>query len=177
MVQRTSTDFLLNRPSLPAVAFVQMLKAFTPVTTMAFSFLFRLERPTFPLIAAVATITAGVAAASYGEGNFSAFGVTAMLISVACEGLRLVLMQHVMAGLSWHPLEGLMWLAPACSGWLLLASALTEWRGMAERGGLHVMAAHPVAFLVAACIGFGVNALAMSVISRASALTLKVGAT
>lgn len=46
-------------PTSAAVSFVQMLKAFCPVTTMVLSFLFGLEKPNSRLIGAVGVITAG----------------------------------------------------------------------------------------------------------------------
>lgn len=70
--------------------------------------------------------------------------------------------------------EGLMYLAPACSLWLLLGIALVEWPRMAEEGALGLMAAKPLLYLSAAAMGFGVNSLAYIVIQLASSLTLKV---
>ena len=49
------------------VAFIQMLKAFTPVITMFALFLARLEEPTAKMIAAVCSVAAGTALAAYGE--------------------------------------------------------------------------------------------------------------
>ncbi|KAF6262848.1 hypothetical protein COO60DRAFT_1674179 [Scenedesmus sp. NREL 46B-D3] len=128
-----------------SVAFVQMLKAFTPCSTMLFAFAFKLERPTARLIASVGIITLGVVVASYGEGNFSLVGVTASVLSMLCEGLRLVMMQSLVSRRSFQPLEHL--------------TNLTS---------------HPRYVLASAVAGFGVNAAAMAVITLASALTLKV---
>jgi drug/metabolite transporter (DMT)-like permease len=160
--------------SCHAVAFVQMLKAFTPVSTMLFAFAFKLERPTARLIAAVGLITLGVLSASYGEGNFSFVGVTAMVLSMLCEGLRLVMMQSLVAKRSFQPIEALMYLAPAASFWVLLIAGSTEALQMRQEQHLADLAAHPGYVLASAAAGFGVNAAAMAVISLASALTLKV---
>jgi drug/metabolite transporter (DMT)-like permease len=159
---------------LPAVAFVQMLKAFTPVSTMLFAFAFKLERPSTRLIASVGLITLGVLAASYGEGNFSLVGVTAMVSSMLCEGLRLVMMQSLVSKRSFQPLEALMYLAPAASFWVLLIAGSTEALQMHQEQHLTDLAAHPGYVLASAVAGFGVNAAAMAVITLASALTLKV---
>lgn len=159
---------------LPAVAFVQMLKAFTPVCTMLFAFMFKLERPSIRLIAAVGLITAGVTAASYGEGNFSWVGLVAMLLSMVCEGLRLVLMQSLVAKRSFHPIEALYYLAPAASFWMLLFVGSTEAIHIHQDQHLAHIAGHPLYILASAVAGFGVNAMAMAVITLASALTLKV---
>eukprot|EP00878_Enallax_costatus_P028608 GHUV01030910.1.p1 GENE.GHUV01030910.1~~GHUV01030910.1.p1 ORF type:complete len:347 (+),score=66.53 GHUV01030910.1:45-1043(+) len=157
-----------------SVAFVQMLKAFTPVCTMLFAFMFQLERPSFRLIAAVGLIAAGVTVASYGEGNFSCIGITAMLVSMICEGLRLVMMQSLVAKRSFHPIEALFYLAPAASFWMLLFVGSTEAIHIYQDQHLAHVAEHPMYIAASAVAGFGVNAMAMAVISLASALTLKV---
>jgi drug/metabolite transporter (DMT)-like permease len=151
-----------------------MLKAFTPVSTMLFAFAFKLERPSARLIASVGLITLGVLAASYGEGNFSLVGVTAMVLSMLCEGLRLVMMQSLVSKRAFQPLEALMYLAPAASFWVLLIAGSTEALQMHQEQHLADLAAHPGYVLASAVAGFGVNAAAMAVITLASALTLKV---
>ena len=156
------------------VSFIQMLKALTPVVTMAALCGAGLETPTRPLVAAVAAIAAGTAIASYGEVNLSVIGVACMLLSECFEAGRLVLTQALLAHAAFHPVEGLMYLAPACSAWLLLGSALLELPAMRAEGALALVAARPAAFAVAAATGFAVNGLAYAVITRASSLTLKV---
>ena len=151
-----------------------MLKAFTPVCTMLFAFMFQLERPSIRLIAAVGLIAAGVTVASYGEGNFSWIGITAMLVSMICEGLRLVMMQSLVAKRSFHPIEALFYLAPAASFWMLLFVGSTEAIHIHQDQHLAHVVAHPIYIAASAVAGFGVNAMAMAVISLASALTLKV---
>lgn len=141
---------------------------------MLFAFAFRLERPTAPLIASVGLITLGVVAASYGEGNFSFIGVTAMVTSMVCEGLRLVMMQQLVLKRSFPPLEALMYLAPAASFWVLLIAGSTEALHIHQDGHLLDITKHPGYVAASALAGFGVNAMAMAVISLASALTLKV---
>lgn len=57
-----------------------------------------------------------------------------------------------------------MYLAPACSMWLLAGVALVEWPHMREEGALGLIAAKPLLYLAAAAMGFGVNSLAYIVI-------------
>lgn len=102
------------------VAFVQMLKAFCPVITMLLLFIARLERATTKLVLSVSIISLGVAMASYGEMNLSLFGLAAMLTSVVSESVRLVLTQHLLVGLNFHPLEGLVYIGSACTLWLMI---------------------------------------------------------
>jgi hypothetical protein len=70
-----------------------MLKALTPVATLAIGCAFGHERPTPRLMAAVGLIAAGVMGASHGEGRFSGIGVAIMVCSVGAEALRLNVMQ------------------------------------------------------------------------------------
>jgi drug/metabolite transporter (DMT)-like permease len=67
-----------------------------------------------------------------------------------------------------------MYLAPACTAWLLVGVAILEWPRMAAENALGLMAAKPLLYLAAAAMGFGVNSLAYIVIQLASSLTLKV---
>ncbi|KXZ49625.1 hypothetical protein GPECTOR_20g482 [Gonium pectorale] len=165
------------------VAFVQMLKAFCPVVTMLLLFATRLESPSGRLGAAVGAIAAGVALASYGELNLSLVGLSAMLVSVVAESVRLVMTQHLLAaggGAQLHPLEGLFYISSACMAVLAAQAAATEWPRLAAAGadgggnGWGALAAHPGAFASAAGCGFAVNLLAIAVIKLASSLTLKV---
>jgi hypothetical protein len=151
-----------------------MLKAFTPVSTMLCAFLFRLERPSARLIATVCCICVGVCASSLGELNFSAFGVLAMLVSIAAEGLRIVMMQHLLAAKQFNPIEAWLYLGPACCIWLAVLIGVSEAHHIQDAHGLSVVAMHPWHFGFAALAGFAVNVLAMCVIKLASALTLKV---
>eukprot|EP00884_Botryococcus_braunii_P023437 jgi/Botrbrau1/9778/Bobra.85_1s0022.2 len=156
------------------VAFIQMLKAFTPIVTMVALFIAQLESPTARLISSVSLIALGTAMASYGELNFSVIGVVFMFLSETFEAIRLVMTQILLVGLKFHPIEGLMYLAPACTAWLVLGVALLEWPRMAAENALDLMAAKPLLYLTAAAMGFGVNSLAYIVIQLASSLTLKV---
>lgn len=163
----------LHACAATAVAYVQMLKAFTPVVTMLFAFLFGLERPSLLLISAVGLITAGVAVASWGEGSFSVSGVTAMVASLICEALRLVLMQSLVAKREMHPVQTLAYIAAAATVWMLLIASLTEALQIHQAQALQDILKHPLTLVASAAAGFGANAMAMLVISLSGALTLK----
>lgn len=76
-----------------SVAFIQMLKAFTPIVTMVALAVAGLEQPRRALVGAVALIGVGTAIASYGEGHLSALGLGCMLLSEVFEAVRLVMTQ------------------------------------------------------------------------------------
>jgi anaerobic selenocysteine-containing dehydrogenase len=57
-----------------------------------------------------------------------------------------------------------MYLAPACTFWLIIGSLILEFRPMLESGAFLLMAERPAKFLAAAMMGFAVNSLAYIVI-------------
>jgi hypothetical protein len=109
-----------------------------------------------------------------GELNFSVFGVLAMLVSIAAEGLRIVMMQHLLASKQFHPIEVWLYLGPACCIWLAVLIGVFEVHHIQDNHGLAILVEHPWHFGFATLAGFAVNVLAMCVIKLASALTLKV---
>lgn len=156
------------------VAFIQMLKAFTPVITMIALFIARLEDPTATMILSVLLTASGTAIAAYGEVNMSLVGMAFMLASETGEAIRLVMTQYLLVGLKFHPIEGLMYLAPACCVWLMAGAAVREWPMIIETGGLTIMQSNPLYFLLCSFMGFAVNGLAYTTIKLASSLTLKI---
>ncbi|GIL68471.1 hypothetical protein Vafri_21743 [Volvox africanus] len=159
------------------VAFVQMLKAFCPVVTMILLFVAQLETASRKLVAAVTLIAVGVALASYGELNMSLIGLTAMLISVVAESVRLVMTQYLLAaggGGNLNPMEGLFYISSACTAVLAVQASYMEWPQLLRQRHYLAIPAHPYNFAAAACCGFFVNMLAILVIKLASSLTLKV---
>ena len=82
--------------------------------------------------------------------------------------------QYLLVGLRFHPIEGLMYLSPACCIWLVIGAALREMPAIAKTNGLAILYDHPVICLLAAVMGFAVNTLTYVAIMLASSLTLKV---
>lgn len=156
------------------VSIIQILKALTPVITMLALFAARLESPTVKMIAAVLSIAFGTAVAAYGESELSTIGLIFIFASEGSEAARLVMTQFLLVGLKFHPIEGLMYLAPACSFWLLIGAVVLEMPSVAEEHAWAVVINNRVLFALAACMGFAVNSLAYTTIKLASALTLKV---
>lgn len=133
-----------------------------------------MQTPTTPLIASVCVIAMGTAVAGYGEINMSITGMFIQLVSESAEAGRLIMTQTLLQGLSFHPIESMLYIAPASVAWMLLGAAITELPHIVGNGGLQIMANNLPLFLLAASLGFVVTTLAFFTIQLCGSLTLKV---
>ncbi|KAI8846397.1 hypothetical protein BC829DRAFT_398802 [Chytridium lagenaria] len=83
-----------------SVAYIQMLKATTPVAVLLAGYLLRVEKYDPVILGKVSIIVVGVMIASYGE--FEAWGI-------AAEATRLVLVQQLLKGYNMDPLYNLFY--------------------------------------------------------------------
>lgn len=132
------------------------------------------QTPNPPLIASVSIIAMGTAVAGYGEINLSVAGLLIQLVSESAEAGRLIMTQTLLQGLSFHPIESMLYISPASVAWMLVGAAFNEFPLIVRNGGLHVMASHAPLFLLAASLGFVVTTLAFFTIQLCGSLTLKV---
>ena len=106
-----------------SVAFVQMLKASTPVVVLLCSFAFGLEKPTFKLAGFIVLISAGISTACANEIDVSVIGVAVQMSAVGAEALRLCLINKLLVaeGIKFNAVSTLYYMAPACAICLLPA--------------------------------------------------------
>lgn len=156
------------------VAFIQMLRSFSPVILMAALVVSKLEEPSRKMVLSILIIAFGTAMAAYGELHMSVVGILLALCNELSESMRMVMTQFMLVGLKFNPIEGLMYIAPACTVWLLAGALVAEVPHMMSSGASSVIMTNGGAFLLSACLGFVVNALAYGTIKLASSLTLKV---
>jgi hypothetical protein len=96
------------------------------------------------------------------------------MISETAEAGRLIMTQMLLHGHSFHPIEGLMYLAPASVVWMTMFAAVFEVPAILQTGAMGIVLENPGLFLLAATMGFGVMALALFTIQVCGSLTLKV---
>ncbi|KAG1800275.1 TPT-domain-containing protein [Suillus plorans] len=98
-----------------SVAYIQMLKAFTPVAILLITWATRISEPSRKLLIIVLMISSGVAVTSKGERFFSWIGFVIQAGGVGFEATRLVLIQTLLHGLKMDPLVSLHLYAPVCA--------------------------------------------------------------
>jgi hypothetical protein len=100
-----------------SVAFIQMLKASTPVAVLLVSFALGLEQSSMRLLGYIVLIALGVATSAYGQLEISAVGVCLQLAAVAAEALRLCLVNIALTsrGIKLPTITFLSVVAPLCT--------------------------------------------------------------
>jgi len=151
-----------------SVAFIQMLKAFTPVAILLISFVFRIQEPNRRLFFIVFLISCGVCLASYGEIAFDMTGFLIQAGAIAFEASRLVMIQVLLQGLKMDPLVSLYYYAPVCAAINLLILPFAE--GMAPFRALATIS--PWILLSNASVAFLLNIAAVFLVGVGSGLVL-----
>lgn len=100
-----------------SVAFIQMLKATTPVAVLIAGWTLGVSQPNLRQFLNVSAIVVGVVIASIGEINFVLVGVLFQIGGVIFEALRLTMVQRLLssADFKMDPLVSLYYFAPICA--------------------------------------------------------------
>ena len=153
-----------------SVSFIHILKAITPIVTLAVGILAGVTRPCWRLAGIVTIISGGVVLASLGELLWDTPGFLLQMVAVLAESVRLVVLQTV---LQTHmprmsPLAILSLFAPV-AGLLLVACAR-----VLEPGGYAALALPGVGRLIAfnTLSAFTLNCSVMLLVGATSGLTL-----
>ncbi|GAA5983659.1 hypothetical protein JCM10908_000372 [Rhodotorula pacifica] len=151
------------------VSFIQMIKAFTPVSVLLVSAAFGLKELTRKILLIVTLISFGVALASYGEIDFELIGFLVQALAICIESCRLVLVQRLLQGFGLDPIASLYYMAPVCLAVnaviLLPVEGFGVFADAMEKVGI------PYLFLNA-CLTFALNLASVSLIGKASGLVL-----
>jgi hypothetical protein len=100
-----------------SVAFIQMLKATTPVAVLIAGWSLGVSSPNLKQFLNVSAIVVGVVIASFGEINFVMVGVLYQIGGIIFEALRLTMVQRLLssADFKMDPLVSLYYFAPVCA--------------------------------------------------------------
>ena len=101
-----------------SVAYIQMLKASTPVIMMGMTFVLGMDTPRRDLILSVSLIALGTGIASFGALDFSLFGFVVMMASNIFECTRLLMQQRLLTDFKFGIVEGIYYIYPSTSFWL-----------------------------------------------------------
>ncbi|KDQ58698.1 hypothetical protein JAAARDRAFT_128426 [Jaapia argillacea MUCL 33604] len=151
-----------------SVAYIQMLKAFTPVAILLISWTFRIQEPSRKLAVIVLMISCGVALASHGELRFNLIGFITQAAAVAFEASRLVMIQILLQGLKMDPIVSLHYYAPVCA--LINLAILPFTEGLAPFYELARVG--PFVLLSNACVAFALNVSAVFLVGAGGGLVL-----
>ena len=156
------------------VAFIQMLKAFTPVIVLIGLVVSRTEVPRKEKVFAVLGIAITTAANCAGAVEYTSYGLFLMFAAESFEAVRLVLTQKLLKNLKFSVVEGQYWLAPASCFTLLTFSLFSEWGGPDARDKLNIVFENPKIFMASGILGLMVNFSSFFVVKTTSSVTLKI---
>jgi hypothetical protein len=100
-----------------SVAFIQMLKATTPVAVLLSSWVMGIASPNLKVLLNVSAIVVGVILASFGEIKFVWIGFIYQVGGIVFEAIRLNLVQALLSSAEYKmdPLVSLYYFAPICA--------------------------------------------------------------
>jgi drug/metabolite transporter (DMT)-like permease len=100
-----------------SVAFIQMLKATTPVAVLLSSWALGVSQPNLKIFLNVSAIVVGVIIASIGEIKFVWIGFIYQIAGIIFEALRLTMVQRLLSSAEFKmdPLVSLYYFAPVCA--------------------------------------------------------------
>ena len=157
-----------------SVAFIQMLKAFSPAYLVLFLYLCGVETPSWRIVGIILAISACACVACAGEVRLHPIGLALMAAASTSDTIRLVLAQKLLAHNQLGPVEALWYTLPYTIAWLVGIALLTEVRAIYERGSIWLMWLHPGMFAGAALAGGVVNFSSFLLVKRTSSMTVKL---
>ena len=155
------------------VAFIQMLKAFSPAYMVFFLYMMGVETPSRRVVGCVLGLSICTCIASAGEVNFNLLGVLCMAGASCSDAIRLVVAQKLLSNHKMNPLETLYYTAPVCLLWMIPAALVTELPGAMRHRSFLIMRRHPAMFLASGFSGFFVNITSFLLVKRTSSMSLK----
>ena len=122
----------------------------------------------------IMVIVIGTAVAAYAEVHFTWIGIALIFVAELFEAIKSACYQFLLANKSFTMWEGMYFVSPAALIFLSILIYFLELGAMIEENAWGQMTAHPLMFIAAGTLGFGVNYCSLGVIKHAGSLTLKV---
>ena len=175
----TTTTLICREPSVnPSAA---MCKSSSLAFVLLFAFVFRLETPTWRLVAIIATMTFGVILMVFGEVEFK-FGGFILVISAAFfSGLRWALTQILLLRnpSTSNPFSSIFYLSPVMFLILICLAIPVEgfgplWEGLKALSDQFGVIWTPLFLLFPGCIAFLMIASEFALLQRTSVVTLSI---
>jgi solute carrier family 35, member C2 len=158
-----------------------MCKSSSLAFVLMFAFLFRLETPSWRLVAIIATMTVGVIMMVFGEVNYSAIGFMLVISAAFFSGFRWGLTQILLLRnpATSNPFSSIFYLAPIMFLTLFtLAIPVEGFSALADRFGALVddkgLLLGPAIILVPGVIAFLMTASEFALLQRTSVVTLSI---
>ncbi|RPB22526.1 DUF250 domain membrane protein [Terfezia boudieri ATCC MYA-4762] len=154
-----------------SVAFIQMLKATTPVAVLLATWTMFIEELNLNVLVNVSLIVFGVLLACYGELQFEMFGFMFQIGGVIFEATRLVMVQQLLSSAEYKmdPLVSLYHFAPVCAAINFIIFLYVEAPGFAVDDIYRV---GPIVLVSNAVLAFGLNVSVVFLIKKTSPLVL-----
>ncbi|KAI1755294.1 triose-phosphate transporter family-domain-containing protein [Xylaria castorea] len=179
----TGLDIGLGNTSLKFITltFYTMCKSSALAFVLLFAFLFRLETPTWRLVAIIATMTTGVIMMVAGEIEFHLGGFALIISSAFFSGFRwgltqILLLRHPATS---NPFSSIFFLTPVMFATLLLIAVPVEgfpnfWNGIKTLSEEWGVLKTPLLLLFPGTIAFLMTASEFALLQRSSVVTLSI---
>ncbi|KAF6837593.1 nucleotide-sugar transporter [Colletotrichum plurivorum] len=179
----TGLDIGLGNTSLKFITltFYTMCKSSSLAFVLIFAFLFRLEKPTWRLVAIIATMTAGVVLMVSGEVEFNIVGFVLVISAAFFSGFRWGLTQILLLRnpATSNPFSSIFFLAPVMFLTLIVIAIPLEGFPALFKG-IEILVAEwgafmtPLFLLFPGCIAFLMTASEFALLQRTSVVTLSI---
>lgn len=157
-----------------SLSFLQMTKALSPVCLFFILWITGLDRFHMKVFLSILVIVVGTAVAAYAEVHFTWIGIALIFVAEFFEAIKSACFQFLLANKSFTMWEGMYFVSPASLIFLGILIAVLEWQPMVDENAWGQVQEHPLMFIAAGTLGFGVNYCSLGVIKHAGSLTLKV---
>ncbi|RCI15622.1 hypothetical protein L249_3356 [Ophiocordyceps polyrhachis-furcata BCC 54312] len=179
----TGLDIGLGNASLKFISltFYTMCKSSSLAFVLLFAFLFRLETPTWRLVAIIAIMTMGVILMVFGEVQFKLGGFVLVISAAFFSGFRWGLTQILLLRnpATSNPFSSIFFLSPVMFVTLLFLAIPVEgfgplWEGLKTLSAEWGVVMTPLFLLFPGCIAFLMTASEFALLQRTSVVTLSI---